>query len=121
MTGQKQGEWDSSEIAVLRKFAHEGKTAWAVAQELRRDFVEVLRKAEEKQISIYSGYVTAFPYDPNAPGWNEGEPWSEQQEIDLKAEAAARYGLREIAVSLQRSEKEVAQKAREIGIKIKGA
>jgi hypothetical protein len=48
--------------------------------------------------------------DPHAPGWNEGEPWSDLAVEDLREAIARGDTMAEIAVFLQRSEKEVREK-----------
>jgi hypothetical protein len=39
-------------------------------------------------------------YDPTAPGWNEGRPWSDADLVDLTDACANRDPLPEIAVFL---------------------
>jgi hypothetical protein len=55
-------------------------------------------------------------YDPNAPGWNEGEPWSDLAVQDLKDAVEHGDTIQEIAVFLQRSEQEIRDKLAELGI-----
>jgi hypothetical protein len=55
-------------------------------------------------------------YDPKAPGWNEGEAWSETDLMDLAESFARGDTIGEIAVFLQRSEDEIHAKIAELGL-----
>jgi hypothetical protein len=55
-------------------------------------------------------------YDPNAAGWNEGKPWSEEAIRDLVKSIELGDTVAEIAVFLQRSEAKIREKIAELGL-----
>jgi hypothetical protein len=64
--------------------------------------------------------MTSYRYDPKADSWNTGHPWTKSCIQDLKGAAARGETLEEIAVTIQRNEDEVLEKALELGLAIRG-
>ena len=62
-------------------------------------------------------YTGIRHYDPDATPWNSDAPWSDIDVEDLKNSFSKGDSIQEIAMFIQRTETEVTDKIKELGLK----